>query len=340
VSFQVVKWMISDGRSDGCLPQNRVIMARTEFRERVFQLRSERRQTARQQALLVPWARLEESASAYLEWQIFALWIRAACASATRIPEAITAELRSRCPDFQGVDGCDSLTCDDSFWHVLWEWIQARHFAKCKAEGWFEAVMFYAGENLRSEQLWRRWEIVSDGVSRLGPHRVPSFGEWRDQVLATYFVEQTSERARALAQLNRVDDCALRSAAAALIDSRALALWVASISQPDSVIPEVARQEVQKRIPALAVTRDRLVWSWGLFRCFVRLGNASVVARATAEDWGAVLRYHVVHHPRYHRVVHYFRRCQEAASLPGHGESVTFSAWLQAADEYVVAIRK
>ena len=52
-------------------------MARTDFQKLLVHLKLDTKQKALQQALKVPWRRLEEAASAYVESHIFILWVRA-----------------------------------------------------------------------------------------------------------------------------------------------------------------------------------------------------------------------------------------------------------------------
>lgn len=309
------------------------------FRDRLSVLQYERRLNARQQALTVPWRHLHESACAYVEWLMFVLWVRAVCDAAGYIPDVVAGELRSRCPGFSNiyVDACRSEDNSEALWRTLWNWIEVHEFGEFNQQGWYDAVMFYAGEDLRSEQIWARWEIASEEWSHCRPDQLPMFPEWKEQVLTTYSpVHVDSERARALMQLGRVQGQILSEATVALIESRALASWVAVSSEADRVIDGIVRRELCRRFPEALKAVDQFTWNPSLLRLLVGLGSAAWMARAKSENWSDALRYSVVHHPRRHRLLHYFRRCQEQTLLGDPCKVVEFSSWLRAADAYVV----
>jgi len=68
-------------------------MARTDFQKLLVHLKLDTKQKALQQALLVPWRRLEEAASAYVESHIFILWVRAIAEVREELPEVVASTL-------------------------------------------------------------------------------------------------------------------------------------------------------------------------------------------------------------------------------------------------------
>src|SRR4051794_7633924 len=108
-------------------------MAKGDFENLVLNVRLESRQIALQEALVVPWRQLEESADAYAQWHSFVLWVRALSQGAGALPDIVVAELRARCPGFLDQEGRDEQD-DRSLWKSLQEWITAAYFANAKAD--------------------------------------------------------------------------------------------------------------------------------------------------------------------------------------------------------------
>jgi hypothetical protein len=317
-------------------------MAKRDFERLVFQVRLGSKQKALQQALMVPWPRLDEAASAYAEWHIFVLWVRAIAEFEGQLPEIVRAALGARCPGFleDEIRQRKEHSQDQSFlWHSLEEWIAVHDFAEAKRQGWFDAVMFYAYKDLRTEQAWSLWGRTNEAWRRERPSRWPSFEEWTARVIATHSLAQTgSEKARAIQQLADVDPARLRSAVSELLESRAFALWLACVSQPKHVLGELALKELRHRCPDFPTPLlPEPFWDRSLFFRLIRFGEAKWRATARAERWYAALRYQIVHHPRYHRLVHYLHRCHDEWFRVPPRSYPSFADWLSAADEYFVA---
>src|ERR1700693_422877 len=122
-------------------------MVKRDFEKLALQVRLDTKQNALQQALLVPWRRLEERASAYAEWHNFVLWVRNIGEFEEQLPEIVRAALGARCPGFldDEIRQREERPREQRFlWHSLEEWIAAHLFADTKAEGWFDAMMYYA----------------------------------------------------------------------------------------------------------------------------------------------------------------------------------------------------
>jgi hypothetical protein len=316
-------------------------MAKRDFEQLVFQVRLGSKQKALQQALLIPWRRLLEAASAYAEWHIFVLWVRAIAEFEEQLPDIVRVALGARCPGFldDEVPRRQGHLHDQSFlWHSLEEWIVAHQFAEAKSQGWFDALMFYAYKDLRTEQAWSLWERTKEAWNRQRPSRWPSFEEWTAQVIATHALTQSgSDKARAGEQLANVDPVRLRGAASELIELRGFALWMACISDPEQPLGELALKELRRRFPDFpTASYPQTIWDRSLFVRLVRFGGARWGATARAERWNAALQYHVVHHPRYHRLVHYLHRCHDEWLRAPPRSYPSFADWLRAADEYFV----
>ena len=316
-------------------------MARRDFQKLLGQLQLDTKQKALQQALLVPWRRIEETASAYVESHIFILWVRAIAEVKEDLPQIVVSTLESRCPGFLDEDLRDRKQRPRQqriLWHSLEEWIADRKFAGAKAQGWFDAVMYYAYKDLRTEKAWALWERTKDAWSLRPPSRWPTLTEWKSSVIATDSLAQPgTEKARAVEALPKVEAGRLGRAVDELLEWRGFALWIDSISQPNRFLEDAVLSEFRTRCPGfLAAFESTPLWEQPVFFRLVRFGEAAWCASARAEKWYSALRYHVTHHPRYHRLIHYNQRCHDEWGGIRPIVYPLFPEWLRAADEYVL----
>jgi hypothetical protein len=312
-------------------------MAKGDFENLVLKVRLESRQRALQEALVVPWRQLAESADAYAQWHSFVLWVRALSDGTGALPDIVAAELRARCPGFLDQEGCHGDD-DCSLWKSLQEWIATAYFANAKADGWFSAVMYYAYKDLRTEQAWSLWERTKTAWRQNPPSRWPTLDEWTADVLATRkLAQEGTEKARAVEAMARVNRGTLRKAVSDVLDRRALALWIDCVSEPEQRLDDMVLKELRKRCPdILAGASPEPLWLPSLFLRLVRFGESQWRATARAEGWYAALRYHVLHHPRYQRLIHYQQRCHDEWLTVRPISYPLFADWLSAADAYCV----
>ena len=316
-------------------------MARGDFQELVVQVQLDTKQKALQQALRVPWRRLEEAASAYVESHIFILWVRAIAEVKTELPEIVVSALERFCPGFLDEDSLERKQRPRQqgfLWHSLEEWIAARKFADAKTQGWFDAVMYYAYKDLRTEKAWALWERTKDAWSRQPPSIWPTLEEWTSNVIGTDRLAQSgNEKARAVEAQQRVEAGRLRCAVADLLEWRAFALWIDAVSQPNRLLENEVLSELRTRCPGfLTAFEGAPLWQVPMFFRLVRFGDAGWRSAARAENWYSALRYHVTHHPRHHRVIHYNQRCHDEWGRVHPIRFPSFSEWLNAADEYAL----
>lgn len=316
-------------------------MAKEDFETVVSQVRLDHKQRALQHALLVPWYRLEETASAYVEWHRFVLWVRAIAELGAKLPDVVQVALADRCPGFleaETTQGQNQSNDRAFLWHSLEEWIAMHFFADAKKQGWFDAVMFYAYQDLRIEQAWNFWERTKEAWNVELPSGWPTFEEWSANAVSTPPLDQAgSEKTRAVQQLTNVNTARLRRAVSEMLEARAFSLWLACVSQPNHPLGDLALCELRHRCPDFQ-TRfvPEPIWNRPLFSRLVRFGEADWRATARVERWYAALRYQFGHHPRHHRLVHYLRRCQEQWVRVPPRSYPSFADWLIAADEYFV----
>ena len=310
-------------------------MAKTEFANLVLNVRLDSKQRALQEAVLVPWRQLQESAAAYAEWHIFVLWVRVIAETADQVPGIVRSVLQSRCPGFlegQAREQKDNLP----IWKSLEEWVADHRFTKARTEGWFDALMYYAYKDLRTEQAWTTWERTKADWRQSPPSKWPTVEQWTAEVLATRSLRiPRTEQARAVQALGNVEAARLNSAVADSLNSRAVALWVDSVSKPGHSLDETVSTELRGRFPGLLPASGvGPVWAPSLFFRLFRLGESTWRSAARSEGWYAALSYAVVHHPRYQRLIHYHQRWHDEWSPTRLNFHLSFADWLATADAY------
>ena len=195
-------------------PRSESWMAKRDTANLFLNVRRGKKQEALQGALLVPWRQLVESASAFAEWHMIILWVRVITETAEQLPQIVRSELQARCPGFlecQGREQKDSLPV----WKSLEEWVTGHQFATARAEGWFDALMYYAYVDLRTEQAWTTWERTKADWRQAAPVRWPTLEQWISEVLATRSLAVPgTEKARAVHALGAVEVSRLNKAVA------------------------------------------------------------------------------------------------------------------------------
>jgi hypothetical protein len=312
-------------------------MARSISGKLAAQVRLGAKQQAMQQALTVPWRRLEQTASSYVDWHILVLWVRSITELQKQLPDTVATALVERCPGFRDQRG---LTQQPFQWQELQEWIAEHEFADSRRAGWFDAVMYYAYKDLRTEQAWTLWDRTTEAWARRPPREWPPLEEWTTQVCATKTLSQPgTEKARAVQALFNVESDRLGRAVTEVIEARAFALWAACLAEPQRPVREPALSAIHGRYPRLFPKGEPLVWTPSMFPRLVRSGEAVWRELARQEGWYAALRYRVTHHPRYHRLVHYNQWCCDEWAQARPRSYPSIDEWLAASDLYCLARR-
>jgi hypothetical protein len=169
------------------------------------------------------------------------------------------------------------------------------------------------------------------------PSKWPAFEEWTADVQATQSLSNSgTEKARAVQALGNVDPQVLDDAVTSLLESRALAFWVDSLSTKDKPIERIVQKELSARYPELLPSTFETRWGQSLFCRLIRISESGLRRQAISEEWYPVLRYKVLNHPLYHRIIDYNQRCHDNRSLIFPNPYPSFANWLAAADECFV----
>ena len=318
-------------------PRSESWMAKRDTENLILNLRRDKKQQALHSALLVPWPRLAEGASAFAEWHLVILWVRVITETAEQVPQTVRSTLQSRCPGF--LEGQRRENKDShSVWKSLEDWVTAHQFAKARAEGWFDALMYYAYADLRTEQAWTTWERTKADWRQAAPVRWPTLEQWTSEVLATRSLAcPGTEKARAVHALGAVEMSRLHKAVTELVEWRAFALWIDAVSKQGQPLDEAVAIELRDRCPTLLPPSGLgPLWVRSLFAGIIRSGESNWRGAARSEGWYAALRYQVVHNPRNQRLIHYNQRCHDEWSQTRPSSYPSFPEWLGAADRYCV----
>lgn len=251
----------------------------------------------------MPWPRVLKAAREYADWQAFALKVRAACEPAEDIPSSTAQELNSRCPGFIDwtLDRRRRNPARYSVWRDLVQWVAKGRFEDAQAEGWYHAVVHYGFNRIECLHAWSDWATAS-GENLPG---IPTLA----------------------------DSPKLSSAVDALLDSRARLLWVTTLTDQDRSVSRSVLAEAGAwfRQPLL----DELgVWNRNAFVRLARNLDRQCTTEARAEGWYGTLCHQLVHHPRYHRLIHFSTHCRSEWRSVTPRPMPTLDRWTRACDEY------
>ena len=153
----------------------------TPMRNTAVQLQRLARERADEQARRIPWRRLLDTRTQYIDWQEFYLWARSILEVEGQIPDWLVDILKERCPGFLERD--KTLTAkavkEKPLALHLEDWIDEHIFGFAKNEGWFNAITYYAVRDQRYQRAEVCWSECVEKWRRAKPIPYPSFEEWK-----------------------------------------------------------------------------------------------------------------------------------------------------------------
>lgn len=170
--------------------------------ERVERLARER---AEREAKRVSRERLAQGQTQYIEWQEFYLWVRSILEVEKEMPDWLGAILNEQCPGFLNSEAALSPAEKKNrpLPLRLEDWIEERIFGFAKAEGWFNAIQYYAIRDPRYQRAEVCWSECVRKWEKQAPARYPSFEQWElmaSQCDDMAHLSQKARRARAASQ--------------------------------------------------------------------------------------------------------------------------------------------
>jgi hypothetical protein len=291
---------------------------------------------------------LHEARENYVEWEAFALWVRAIEDAERDFPEWLAKVVDKHCRGFLKFVGETKI--EDSggsscFWHHLERWINKRTFGHAWQQGWMNAVGYYAARDLVSLRNHAYWEYCERQWKRSKPAAYPSFRDWlkasercSDHLLDEYGRREAKRRLIKLSR--RVSPRMLHKAVDRYIEWKAFAYWARTALESRSTLPAAVEGSVRRRCPGFleadAVARAANPKGEPHFRFnrMIKWIEDHEFTNARKRGWFDVLLYQARLHPRHARVIDYWHDWEAEWDKHPSPKYPSFAQWKKAADSY------
>ena len=303
------------------------------------------RREAKRQAQRVPWERLLQARTEYIEWEIFGFWARLIVEAEGDTPDWLRRTLETRCPGFLEEERRHRETHpgrNSSFSSLLSNWVEYNIFRDAREQGWMLAITFYAVRDFHYHRAWSYWQRCDEQWKQRPPVSYPSFEEWR-QSADNWEAEPPPGASvrKAYEAHKRVSPERLAEAVARFVDWEAFAYWVRSALESDREIPDVVVDELRIRCPGF-LEYDEDLRKAGLhgrpptWNRLLLWGEDYFFGEAKKEGWLDAIILYARRHPRDVRMVEYWVNWCDRWRESTQASYPAFEGWRQAADDYVV----
>lgn len=156
---------------------------RSKFEQAEWKLAQQAQQIAERQARIPTPERLSEAITQYIEWHAFAYWARLIDETQSCGSGGLYQILEERCPGFlaSAAEHAERHPEEPEFlWLRLISWIDDRIFGFAKAEGWLDALSYYAVRDPRMDKLFAYWQQCDNAWKDERIAILPEFEQWRD----------------------------------------------------------------------------------------------------------------------------------------------------------------
>jgi len=306
------------------------------------------RQTAEHEAARIPWSRLQGARKKYIEWEAFALWVRAIEVTEGNFPPWLVEVVNRRCNGFTRFVAEEkvSQSCESPLlWCRLVCWIKEHIFGKIWRENWMNAVGFYAARDLTSLRNHAYWEYCEHHWKRSKPAVYPSFPDWlrasehcSDRVLDE--CEMPEEKRRLIKLSRRVGARTLRNAVERYVEWEVFAYWARAALEADSPMPALVEREMNRRCQGFlrADTAARAANPAEEPHCrfnrMIEWIEDHDFTHVKKRGWFDVLLYQTRLHARHARVIDYWHACEVRCTKDPSTAYLSFTQWQRAADSY------
>ena len=294
------------------------------------------------QAKRVPWPELERKAHAFTEWQVLALWVRAAVDTAAgRIPGIVQAELDRRAPAVVSVLSAKvnwALRRGErpgaAAWEALMCWAEMNLFLGARRGGWLDALHYFSAVSFRSMKAWSYWELA-DASWQQRSAAVPTFSRWEREVASAARISSNAESPaqRALDAIRRLRKADWNALLAGFIHLHAFSVWMGLVLDGREAVPNRLTQELRSRYPAFGIP-DCGAGAKELLRHFHTWALKHQMRGAKEPGILEALRFCARHRAECVAARHYAQSCWTCREKGSMGDVPTFDEWKEAADTY------
>jgi hypothetical protein len=306
------------------------------------------RYDAEREAARIPWQLLYLAREKYIEWEAFALWVRAIEHAEGSLPDWVAKTIAKRCAGFFELAAEKKLDHPKGapfFSYHLRRWISDRVFATPWREGWMNAVGYYAVRDLAYRRNEAFAEYCEREWGRSIPAFYPSFREWlkasekcSDEVL--HEVEMREEKRQLIKLMRRVNPRTLRQAVERYVEWEVFAFWTRTALEGEFPLPATVQNELKRRCPgfllAEAVARgaNPAEDTYCRFNRLVEWIEDHKFAKPRKEGWFDVLLYQARPHARHGRATDYWNDWEAQWEKHSAARYPALEKWRGAADRY------
>jgi hypothetical protein len=297
------------------------------------------RERAEQQARRIPWQRLLEARTQYIDWQEFYLWVRSIVEVEGTVPAWLAPILDEKCPGF--LAGEKQLTSKAAKARPLGlrleDWIEAEQFGFARQGGWFSAIQYYAIRDPRYQRAEVCWTQCVKQWKKVKPERYPTSDEWKETAATC---DPTANLLPGLqielACLNKVAPAPLAEAVARYLNWEAFSYWARAALERQKQLPAEVARELGERCPGFLEFRNqRSSRTREVFSELLRWIKEHCFSEALDEGWFEAILYLAGMHPRAIRTQEYADYCDELWGADLSQPYPSFAEWRRAADAYV-----
>jgi hypothetical protein len=297
------------------------------------------RARADEQARRIPWQRLLEARTQYIDWQEFYLWVRSIVEVEGELPARLVPILDQRCLGFLAHE--EQLTSKAAEVRPLAlrleDWIEDKIFGFARHENWFSAIQYYAIRDPRYQRAEVCWARCVKQWKKAKLERYPSFKEWKEiAAICDPTAHLLPSLRKRLACLNKVEPAPLAEAVARYLDWEAFAYWARAPLEREDQLPPTVVEQLDERCPGFrrsqAAPSSRTLDPFSQLLCWIK---ERFFSEAVDEGWFDAVLYMAGMHPRAIRTMEYADYCDElwCPELPQSYPS--FEQWRRQADAYV-----
>jgi len=292
---------------------------------------------ALEEAKKVPWRLLASSADEYTEWQVFALWLRAALDVCEEQPADVANEVETRSPALLSHLKSELATLGRSrgsaAWAAVIDWAESNVFLEAKRQRWLNAIRYFSSRSLSSMKGWSYWETIHHQWQDEKPETLPTYQAWaRATSAVSRLSDPESEAQKILASIRLIPRAAWQSMFDAFAELTALCLWIEIVLGTGQMGAALVARELEVRYPNFDISHIQN--SGAAMPALTDWVIAYEVPFAGSRPPLSALAYQTKSHPAYYARRNYAARCRASWSSQRMDRLPSFQVWRDAADEY------